>query len=130
MVVATLVMAIAVVGLLAGISGATRNAARLRDYDRVAQLARLRMNELLVDPNLRRNVPLAGIFDPALTGGLDAGWTAQMSVAEMPPQPAPGLLCLELIRLQVWWMAGGRKRTLDFEAQRHKTLLPQDLEGL
>ena len=130
MVVATLVMAIAVVGLLSGISGATRNAARLRDYDRVAQLARLRMNELLVDPNLRRNVPLSGIFDPALTGGLEAGWTAQMTVSEMPPQPAPGLLCLEQIRLDVWWMSGGQKRTLPFEALRHQILRPQDLEGL
>ena len=45
MVVATLIMAVAVVGLLSGISGATRNAARLRDYDRAVQLARLRMNE-------------------------------------------------------------------------------------
>ncbi len=49
MIVATLIMGIAVVGLLSGISGATRNAARLRDYDRVAQVARWRMNELLVD---------------------------------------------------------------------------------
>ena len=40
MVVATAIMGIAVVGLLSVLAGATRNAARLRDYDRVAQLAR------------------------------------------------------------------------------------------
>ncbi len=39
MIVATTIMAIAIVGLLAGISGATRNAARLRDYDRAVELA-------------------------------------------------------------------------------------------
>ena len=53
MMVATIIMAIAIVGLLSGISGATRNAARLRDYDRAVQLARLRMNDLLVDPACR-----------------------------------------------------------------------------
>ena len=50
MIVATTIMAIAVVGLLSGIAASTRNAARLREYGRAVQLARLRMNELLVDP--------------------------------------------------------------------------------
>ncbi len=45
MIVATTIMGIAVAGLMCGISSSTRNAARLRDYDRVVQLARLRMNE-------------------------------------------------------------------------------------
>ena len=34
MIVATTIMGVAVTGLLAGLSGATRNAARLRDYER------------------------------------------------------------------------------------------------
>ena len=85
MIVATTIMAIAVVGLLSGISGATRNAARLRDYDRVVQLARLRMNELLVDQRLPRDTVLAGAFDPAQTGGLEAGWQARLTTFEMPP---------------------------------------------
>ena len=53
MIVATMIMGIAVVGLMSGISSTTRNAARLRDYDRVVQLARLRMNDLLADPRCR-----------------------------------------------------------------------------
>ena len=53
MIVATVIMATAVVGLLASISGAARNAARLRDYDRVVQLGRLQMNDILADPGAR-----------------------------------------------------------------------------
>ncbi len=126
MVVATLIMGIAVVGLLSGISGATRNAARLRDYDRVVQMARLRMNELLVDPQLPRSM-VQGTFDPSTTGGLEAGWRAQLSMFEMPPAPAPGMLALEQIRLQVWWMAGKERRTLDLESLRKKILRPEDM---
>ena len=72
--VATVIMAIAVTALLTGLSGAVRNASRLRDHDRVAQLARLRMNELLVDPGLPRNASLDGRFDGPIAGTLDAGW--------------------------------------------------------
>ena len=77
-------MSIAVVGLLGGISGALRNAARLRDYDRVVQLGRLRMNDILADPG----APLSGTFDADLTGGLSAGWAAQVAPFEAPPAPA------------------------------------------
>ena len=38
MIVAATILAIAVVGLMAGLSGTTRNAARLQDYDRAVQL--------------------------------------------------------------------------------------------
>ena len=39
MLVATAIMAMVAVGVLSALSGAVRNAARLRDYDRVVQLA-------------------------------------------------------------------------------------------
>ncbi len=89
MIVATTIMGIAVAGLMSGISSSTRNAARLRDYDRVVQLARLRMNSLLADPRVPRNVPQEGSFDPALTGGLECGWRAQVSVAEKSSPTPP-----------------------------------------
>jgi general secretion pathway protein I len=128
MVVATLIMAIAIVGLLAGLSGATRNAAHLRDYDRAVQLAQLRMNELLLDQRLPRNLPVQGTFDPALTGGIDAGWRAYLTVFEMPPNPAPGQNMLERVQLEVWWMSGAEKRTLALESLRRKILRQEDLE--
>jgi len=125
--VATLIMGVAVAGLLNGITGATRNAAHLRDYDRVVQLARFRMNELLVDPKLPLNLTLSGNFDPSVTGGMDAGWRAQANMFEMPPHPAPGQLALEQVRLEVWWMSGSQRRSLELEALRRRVLVQEDI---
>ena len=127
MIVATLIMAIAVVGLLSGISGATRNAIHLRDYDRVVQMARFRMNALLGAPKLPLNSTVGGTFDPTMSGGLDAGWRAQLTNFEMPPHPAPGQLALEQIRLEVWWMSGSERRTLALECLRKKVLGESDI---
>jgi len=127
MIVATLIMAIAVVGLLNGISGAVRNASRVRDYDRVVQLARLRMNDLLLDPTLTANNSQADRFNPAITGGLDAGWQARSSVFEVPPNPAPGMAALDRIELQVWWMSGHDRRTFTLEAFRERVLTGDDM---
>ena len=128
MVVATLIMAVAIVGVLSAISGATHNAARLRDYDRVAQMARYRMNELLVDQRLPRNMTVQGGFEPAMSGGLNCGWRAQLALFEMPPNPAPGQQALEQIKLEVWWMSGDQRRTIELESLRRKILRPEDLQ--
>ena len=127
MIVATTIMGIAVVGLLVGISGATHNAARLRDYDRVVQLARLRMNELVIDQRLPRNTVVNGSFDPNLTGGLDAGWQARLGTFQMPPVAAPGQMALDRIELEIWWMAGSRRRTFTLDAFRPRVLKPEDI---
>jgi general secretion pathway protein I len=126
MIVATTIMAIAVVGLLSGIAGSTRNAARLRDYGRAVQLARLRMNELLVDPRLPRDIVLTGPYDPALSGGLAAGWQARLTTFEAPPRSTPGQLSLDRIELQVWWMAGTQRRTFNLDGFRPRVLRPED----
>jgi len=120
MIIATLIMAIAVVGLLASISGSAHNAARLRDYDRVAQLGRLRMNDILSDPA----APLVGTFDPGVTGGIDAGWQAQIEPFESPPNPAPGALTLDHVRLEIWWVASDHRRTFTIEALRRRVIRP------
>ena len=127
MIVATTIMGIAVAGLMSGISNSTRNAARLRDYDRVVQLARLRMNSLLADPRVPRNVPQEGSFDPALTGGLECGWRAQVSVAEKSsPTPAPEEYVLDRVQVEIWWMSGGQRRTFPLDGYRRRTLRPED----
>ena len=127
MVVATLIMAIAVVGLLSGISGATRNAARLREYDRAVQLARLRMNDLLMDYLMPRDTLVSGAFDPAVTGGIESGWRARLANFEMPPAPAPGQLALDRIELEVWWTSGKDHHTLTLDAFRSRVLKPGDV---
>ena len=127
MLVATTIMGIAVAGLMSGISSSTRNAARLRDYDRVVQLARLRMNSLLTDP--RATGAQEGEFDMALTGGLECGWRSQVTVAEKMPSPAPGDYVLDRIQLEIWWTSGGQRRTFPLESYRRRTLRPQDTGG-
>ena len=129
MIVATTIMGIAVAGLMSGISSSTRNAARLRDYDRVIQLARLRMNGLLTDP--RVNTAREGVFDPELTGGLECGWRAQVSVAERGSQsPGAGDYVLDRIQLEVWWTSGGERHTFPLETYRRRVLRPEDMGAL
>lgn len=127
MIVATTIMAVAVVTLLAGISGATRNAANLREYDRAVQLARLRMNEMLVDDRLPENGALSGNFDPSLTGGVEAGWRARLSRFEASATPAAGQLALDRIELEVWWMSGRGRHTLSLDAYRQRLLTGADM---
>jgi general secretion pathway protein I len=122
LIVATTILAVAVVGLMSGITGSTRNAARLRDSDRIAMAARERMNELLADYLMPANTPLAGQFDPALMGGIEAGWRAQLTTAERPPTVA-GQLALDRIQLEVWWNRNGNRRTMEIEGFRKRFLL-------
>lgn len=116
MIVATLVMSIAVVALLSGLSGATRNGAHLRDYDRVVEFARLRMNEILADSSIRSGS--SGAFDPALTGGVQAGWQATVATFEGPPNPTATDVVLDRVQLQIWWMSGTERRTFGLEGFR------------
>jgi general secretion pathway protein I len=127
MLVATAIMGIAVVGLLSALAGSARNAARVRDYDRVAQLAQLRMNEMLLDVNLPRDVELNGHFEPELSGNLNSGWRARLTAFEMPPVRAPGQYSLDRIQMEVWWMAGGQRRTISLDAYRTHVLTPEDI---
>jgi len=127
MMVATVILAVAIVGLLSGITGALRNAARLTEYDRAVQLARLRMNELVVDERLPRDVVVDGEFDRDQTGGLEAGWRARLANFEMPPAKAPGQIALDRIELEVWWLSGTQRRTFTLDAYRPHVLRPQDL---
>ncbi len=127
MIVATLILAVAIVGLLSGISTAMRNAARLTAYDRVVQLARLRMNELIADTRAPRNTALSGGFDPALTGGVDAGWNARVARFEMPPNAGPDVYAIDRIELEIWWMSGAERRTFTLDGYRPSRLKAEEL---
>ena len=129
MLVATTIMGIAVVSLLAAISTSMRNAARLTDYDRAALLARSKMDELLLAPRLPLNVELAGAFDPTLLGGQEGGWRARVTPFEMPPQRMAGVPALERVQLLIWWQAGDRQRTFGLDGYRARMLRPDDLEA-
>ncbi len=125
--VATVIMGIAVVGVLSALSSTMRSAARLTDYDRAVMLARSKMDELLLEPRLPRDTVIQGSFDPSLTGGVQGGWRALRTRFEMPPSPAPGDQALDRVDLQIWWMSNNGRRTFALEGYRAAVILPEDL---
>jgi general secretion pathway protein I len=130
MLVATLIMGIAIVGLLSGVSTSMRNAGRLTDYDRAVMLARTKMDALLMDYKMPRDQLAQGVFDPELMGGTQGGWQARLTIFELPPQPQPPLSFTERIELEVWWMSGQTRRTFALEGFRRNVLTPADMPGI
>lgn len=130
MVVATTIMAVAVVGLVSGLASATRNASRLQDYDRAVLLGRVRMNELLLDRSLPRDMLIEGPFDLSAAGGLEAGWQVRLSTYEMPPVAKANDTALDRIELRVWWTSGAQRRTFTLDAFRSRVLTAEDIAAL
>jgi general secretion pathway protein I len=129
--VATLIMGIAVAGVLGGLAASARNAARLTDYDRATLLAKSKMDELLADQKLTRNIPVEGAFDPARIGGVAAGWRARILPFEYAPAAGPGKWVLDRVELQIWWMTGPAqsptRHEYSLEGFRRGLLQPGDL---
>ncbi|HYP06703.1 MAG TPA: prepilin-type N-terminal cleavage/methylation domain-containing protein [Bryobacteraceae bacterium] len=125
--VATVILATAIAGLMTSLSGSVRVASRLTEYDRAAMLAHRKMEELTTERRLRRFTPLEGAFDPAQTNGAPSGWRAMVAPFEAPPNPAPGIPIVERIAVTVWWTSGGQERTYDVEGFRRYYLKPEDI---
>ena len=122
--VAALVMGIAVAGVLAGLAGAARNAARLTEYDRATVAAKAKMDELLADRDAPRNQQMQGVFDPSVAGETKMGWRARVS----PFEKLPGFVGwgVDRIELEVWWMQGEARHTFDLEGFRRNIMQPGD----
>jgi general secretion pathway protein I len=121
--VATVVMGIAVTGLIVGLSQSVKNASRLADYDRAAMLARTKMNDLLLDVSLPFDGSVQGTFD-AGEAPVPSGWEAVLKPFDIPPNAGPGTVILQQIALQVWWQpAVGTRRNLQVEGYR-RTRIP------
>jgi general secretion pathway protein I len=127
--VATTIMAIAVVGLLSSLSTSLRNASRLTDYDRAALVARRRMDELLLDQRLPRFATVEGKWDPAVTG-VEGGWRARLAPFDVPPRAGAGMAILDRLELEVWWMNGDRRRSFTLDGFRRGVLRPEDVAFL
>jgi hypothetical protein len=112
-------MGVAVVTLMSALSTSVRNASRLTDYDRVALLARTKMDALLVDPKLPRETVLEGGLDPVLLGGARGGWRARVSPFEIHDDAG-----LERVQLEMWWMSGEQRRVFNLEAFRRIGVTP------
>jgi general secretion pathway protein I len=127
--VATAIMGVAIAGLLNTISGAAHNAARLTEYDRAVLLARSKMDELLAEPKLQRNAPLAGDFDPVRTGGVPCSWHAMVHPFEtIPGKPSPGFWVVDRIELEIDWMDGSVKHSFSLEGFRRGILQKEDIQ--
>lgn len=125
--VATLIMAIAVTGLMSALSGSLRNAARLTGYDRATLLARQKMDELLIANGLPKGVTFEGTWGRDVTGGVEMGWRARLTPFEKPPSASPGSPFLERVQLEIWWMSGSQHRTFSLEGFRRALLTPEDM---
>ena len=122
--VATVIMGVAVAGLIAGLSQSVKNAARLTDYDRAVMLARTKMNDLLVDANLPFDGSVEGQFDRDETGGVPGGWRASLRPFDLPPKAGPGTVILQRIAVELWWQpASGTRRAIQLESYR-RTRIP------
>lgn len=124
--VATLIMGIAISGILSGLAGAARNASRLTDYDRATLLARQKMDQLLVDRAAPRNQDIGGEFDPALTGGSRTGWRARVAPFEAPPGAGAGAVGIDRVELEIFWRDGATRHSFALEGFRRNRLLAGD----
>ena len=119
MIVATAILGIAIIGLMTLITTVLANAARIREYDRAAMLARTKMNQLLVEEPLPLGIDLSGKFETGL------GWEARVEPFFMPPTPRPGRTMLVRIKLGVWWDSDGRRKRLQLESFRRMIIHPE-----
>jgi general secretion pathway protein I len=122
--VATLIMAIAVAGLMGAISTSLRNAARLTDHDRAVLLGHQKMDELLIATGLEKGVPFEGTWGPEATGGGIMGWRARLTPFEIPKGGPIGQPFVERVELEIWWMNGTQRRSFRLEGF-HRALLTQ-----
>ncbi len=126
---ATVILGVAVTGLLGALRASAANAARLAESQRAVALARRQMDELLAARDLPRGVPLEGLFPGAETGGMEAGWRAMVlpfeAMAAKPGEPPPpGTRILERIDLEIWWRHGETRRTWNVVTYRGGFLRP------
>lgn len=127
--VATTIMAVAIVGLVSLLSNTVRNAARLSDYDRATILAKRKMDELLADRSIPRFVPVQGAWPSESTGSVRVTWTAMIVPFDLPPHAGPDVAALDRVQLTVAWLgANNQQRTFSIEGFRRGILTGPDAD--
>jgi general secretion pathway protein I len=128
--VATVIMAIAVAGMMGAISTSLRNAARLTDHDRAVLLGHQKMDELLIATGLQKGVPFQGTWGPEATGGGEMGWRARVTPFEVPKGGAIGRPFIERVELEIWWINGSQRRSFTLQGFHRALLTKEDLLGV
>ena len=113
MAVATLLLGMAVSGLVALTADSLRAVRNAREYDRAAEAARNSMNDILVLSPLPVRRELRG------THGRRYSWTAVAEPAEGIGDEG-GVEGLVRIRMRLWWDSGGERRTMSLETYRRR----------
>jgi prepilin-type N-terminal cleavage/methylation domain-containing protein len=121
--VATVIMGVAVAGILDALAASSRNVIRLTQADRAVVLARSKMDELLVNDALPRKVFIDGRFGAVQAGAMDAGWRARVTAIESAPELAALNWVIDRIELEIWWMDGATRRSFSLEGYR-RSLVP------
>jgi prepilin-type N-terminal cleavage/methylation domain-containing protein len=122
--VATMIMGVAVAGILSALAASSRNVVRLTQADRAVILARTKMDELLVNDGLPRRTFVEGQFGAAEAGAMPAGWRARVTPIEALPGSFDLNWVIDRIELEIWWMDGATRHSFSLESYR-RTLLPQ-----
>src|SRR5689334_14459476 len=116
--VATMIMGIAVAGILDALAASSRNVLRLTQADRAVVLARTKMDELLVNDGLPRKTFLEGQFPAAQSGPMNAGWRARVTPIEAAPEATDLNFVIDRIELEIWWMDGNARHSFSLEGYR------------
>ena len=125
--VATMILGIAVAGLMSNLTQSLSNVARITEHDRGVMLARQKMDELITAAKLPRNQIMEGRFDPSITGGIESGWRATVTLLDMPPAASAGAVAMDRIDLTVWWKLNEKTRTFAIEGIRRGVLDQRDI---
>lgn len=112
--VATTIMAIAVVTLLSALTTSLRNAATVSDSDKAAMLGKQTLDALLVNTDLPLGQVLQGQFNPNETG-LTGGWRARMEAYDSQPGVRGRV---DRVAVELWWQRGLGRRTMLLEGFR------------
>ena len=124
MIVATTLLSLAIVGLLSVVRTSLSNVARVKEYDRVAMLARSTMSEIWVQDPLQVPNQISGRYDDL------SGWEAVVEPFEMPVVFRPGGVMIARIRLNVWWLADGRRKTQLFDGFKRVLITPFHIQEI
>ena len=112
--VATTIMAIAVVTLLSALTTSLRNAAKVSDSDKAAMLGKQTLDALLVNTDLPLGQVLQGQFNPNETG-LTGGWRARVEAYDSQPGVRGRV---DRVAVELWWQRGLGRRTMLLEGFR------------
>ena len=112
MIVATAILATAIIGLLTLTSVSLSNAAVVREYDRAAMLARSKMSELLEVHPVPLGRPIEGAFDESTR------WQARLDPFDAVPPATLGRRMLVRVDLTVFWISGEREKFIQIEGYR------------